>query len=588
MEKLKATHQHNNSLVVNSSYFEQLKKQITDQSRWDSNVFHVFNHEAGTGKSQFTLAEIAELVVRTDYKVLYVQKFKRGDALIDTIKTINSHAVYSVAEYIDSKDNKDRNSKIKNEIRNRKLNAKVLAITHNMYMRLCLGKHQEILDGRHVLIIDEFPDFLERVTISLKDLSKLWENAYRFKEKEFIEKLVTDLKNIVTQEITNPHNTRNLPYLDFSSKYFDPYKQFLPTIIKNYQQLKETEVLSRILQILNNGCRYSNNVLHTFNSEIEPKLLKNNIILDANAGFDYRYELSNLFVVHPQDKFYDYSNSTFTHYCVKTSKEALSRNINFYQKALEKLSPSFKEKILFVTDKDNENTLKKEIRNYLELVGKTDKEIQNIEETMIKVEYFGNIIGVNDYREYETVVIMKTPNFDYVDYVLQHDYYKPLKHLNEDIPIFKNLTVEQIRKTMIAGEIYQAMKRINRDNSKNAHYIVFTANNDAVDIVRQQMPGINYYQYELNVDYTARKTEEETKTEKRQKKIMEFLYNCKQEGKEKVAKREIREVIDYHDAKNFAKLIKSIEVFLISNQMYAKGQHVYIEQGEETEEKMAM
>ncbi|SOC24524.1 hypothetical protein SAMN05880501_11747 [Ureibacillus xyleni] len=587
MEKLKATHQHNNSLVVNSSYFEQLKKQITDQSRWDSNIFHVFNHEAGTGKSQFTLAEIAELVVRTDYKVLYVQKFKRGDALIDTVKTINSHAVYSVAEYIDSKDNKDRNSKIKNEIRNRKLNAKVLAITHNMYMRVCFGKHQEILDGRHILIIDEFPDFLERVTISLKDLSKLWENAYRFKEKEFIEKLVTDLKNIVTQEITNPHNVRNFPYLDFSSKYFDPYKQSLPTIIENYQQLKETEVLSRILQILNNGCRYSNNDLHTFNSEIEPKLLKNNIILDANAGFDYRYELSNLFVVHPQDKFYDYSNSTLTHYCVKTSKEALSRNINFYQKALEKLSLSFKEKILFVTDKDNEDTLKKEIQNYLVLTGKTDKEIQKIEET-ITIEYFGNIIGVNDYREYETVVIMKTPNFDYVDYVLQHDYYKPLKHLNEDIPIFKDTTVEQIRKTMIAGEIYQAMKRINRDNSKNAHYIVFTANEDAIDIVRQQMPGINYYQYELNVDYTARKTEEETKTEKRQKKIMEFLYNCKQEGKEKVAKREIRDVIDYQDAKNFAKLLKSIEAFLISNQMYAKGQHVYIEQGEETEEKMAI
>jgi hypothetical protein len=528
------------------------------------------------------------LVVRTDYKVLYVQKFKRDDALIDTVKTINSHAVYSVAEYIDSKDNKDRNSKIKNEIRNRKLNAKVLAITHNMYMRVCLGKHQEILDGRHILIIDEFPDFLERVTISLKDLSKLWENAYRFKEKEFIEKLVTDLKNIVTQEITNPHNTRNLPYLDFSSKYFDPYKQSLPTIIENNQKLGEIEILSRILQIINNGCRYSNNALHTFNSDIVPKLLKNNIILDANAGFDYRYELSNLFVVHRQDKFYDYSNSTFTHFSVKTSKEALSRNINFYQKALEKLSLSYKEKILFVTDKDNENTLKKEIRNYLELVGKTDNEIQNIEETMIKVEYFGNIIGVNDYREYETVVIMKTPNFDYVDYVLQHDYYKPLKHLNEDIPIFKNLTVEQIRKTMIAGEIYQAMKRINRDNSKNAHYIVFTANNDAVDIVRQQMPGINYYQSELNVDFTARKTEEETKTEKRQKKIMEFLYNCKQEGKEKVAKREIREVIDYHDAKNFAKLLKSIEAFLISNQMYAKGQHVYIEQGKETEEKMAI
>lgn len=573
---------------MNSSYFLELKKQITDQSLWNSKVFKVFNHEAGSGKSQFTLAEIAELATSTEYRVLYVQKFSRGEALIDTVNTINSHAVYSVAEYIDSKDNKDRNSKTKKEIRNRKLNAKVLVITHNMYIRLCLGKHKEIIEGRHILIIDEFPDLMERIEISLKDLSILWANAYRFKEKEFIERLVTDLKNIVTQEINNPHNVRNFPYFDFSSKYFDSYKKPLPKIIENNQNLKETEILTRILQILNNGCRYNNNALHTFNSEIEPKRLRNNIILDANAGFDYRYELSNFFFVRPQPKFYDYSNLTFTHYCVKTSKEALSRNINFYQKALEKLSLPFKEKILFVTDKDNENTLKKEIRNFLELTGKCDKEIENIEKTIITVEYFGNIIGVNDYREYETIVIMKTPNFDYVDYVLQHDYYKPLKHLNEDIPIYKDPTVEQIRKTMIAGEIYQAMKRINRDNSKNAHYIVFTANNDAVDLVRQQLPGINYYQYELNVDYTARKTEEETKTEKRQKKIMEFLYNCKQEGKEKVAKREIRDVIDYHDAKNFAKLLKSIEAFLISNRMYAKGQHVYIEKGKEPDGKVAI
>ncbi|KZB89817.1 hypothetical protein A2U94_19495 [Bacillus sp. VT 712] len=34
------------------------------------------------------------------------------------------------------------------------------------------------------------------------------------------------------------------------------------------------------------------------------------------------------------------------------------------------------------------------------------------------IDYFGNLIGKNDYRLMDTVIVLKTPNFNYETYVL--------------------------------------------------------------------------------------------------------------------------------------------------------------------------
>ncbi|RKJ32393.1 hypothetical protein D7X33_39635, partial [Butyricicoccus sp. 1XD8-22] len=62
---------------ASESYFLQLKEQIFNQSLWDAKRFHVFNHEASTGKTRWTLAYIAELAMTTKARVLFVQKFAK-------------------------------------------------------------------------------------------------------------------------------------------------------------------------------------------------------------------------------------------------------------------------------------------------------------------------------------------------------------------------------------------------------------------------------------------------------------------------------------------------------------------------------
>lgn len=569
-------------LSVNTNYFEELKKQIIDTSRWNSGKFQVFDHEAGTGKSHFTMDEIAELVMQKNCKILYVQKFKKDELLKATVDIINDHAGCSVADFLESKDNKDRSSKKKEETRNKKLKAKVLVITHNMYFKVCMGKYPEIVEGRNILILDEFPNFMEKITVSLKDIALLWQNAYKFKEPLIIESLATDLRNTIVQNMTNPEYSRRIPFLEFSSKIYEQYQIKLPNMIEDHLFKEDKELLQKILQIIKYGCRYNDSALHTFNHELNSKLLENNVILDANGGFDYRYELSEDYNVHAQPKYYDYSNSTFSHYRVKTSKEALSRNINFYQKALHALSLNFNENILFVTDKDSESVLAKEIRNYLQALEMTDEEIKNIVKK-VNIDYFGNIVGINKYREYKNVVILKTPNYSYIDYVLQYDYYKPEKHLNEDIEIFDNPTVEKIRQSMIAGEIYQALKRINRDNSRNARYFVFTSNDDVVELVRQQFPRIKFECHDLHVDYSMpvkekEKTEKQKEKERKLQLLMEYLIKCKEEGKDKVSKLELRKVIHYPDRKNFgSQYLSPLEGFFNSqNMLNSTGKYIYI------------
>ncbi|MEC2157665.1 hypothetical protein [Virgibacillus halodenitrificans] len=79
---------------------------------------------------------------------------------------------------------------------------------------------------------------------------------------------------------------------------------------------------------------------------------------------------------------------------------------------------------------------------------------------------------------------MKTPYYDYLSYALTYFYYRSLDgEKMEDIKVFHNEKVEEIRKTTVAGEVYQAIKRINRDNSQSAEMIVCTGYQEAMEIV---------------------------------------------------------------------------------------------------------
>ncbi|RFB12735.1 hypothetical protein DZB84_18465 [Bacillus sp. HNG] len=195
-----------------------------------------------------------------------------------------------------------------------------------------------------------------------------------------------------------------------------------------------------------------------------------------------------------------------------------------------------------------------------------DTEITTAINENFKVDYFGNIIGVNSYREFENVVVLKTPNFDYLTYALTYLFYRRIDNKPvEDVCVFHHEEVESIRKTTVAGEIYQGIKRINRDNSKQAKMYVFTTNQDAVDLILQQLPGVQYKKEMMNVN--KRKTEtnkKKTKFEEQVEIVKATINVALSEGRESIQKKEIRGQLGEIDKGNFSKIIKACQSFIES------------------------
>lgn len=551
-------------------YFVELKEQIMNKENWDKNRFHVFNHEAGTGKSQNTFKFLAEMSQREQYRVLYVQRFVRDDELLKTVSTINEHAEREVAMGFDGKDTRYRKRKLK------AFESQILCISHKMYEKICQGTNQHLIENRDILIIDEYPDLLERISVTINDVGRLW--VLNYKERhEVIETLANIFRNKLT-EVSNYEDTNNvLYYINFRNEEYEKLNSDVAQLM-NLMTNEERELLFKFQQVIENGCFFYENGFHTFNNKNQFRLLSNNIILDANAGFDYRYNLSKKFFLRKQDLYYNYSNSTFHHYEVKTGKNSLSKKINFHDKVLEKLSPEQKESILLITDKDNKEIFEEKVHNRFISLGMDEKKIKEILEDRIRIDYFGNIIGVNDYRDFNSIAILKTPNYDYLTYALTYFYYSKIEGNSvSSIELFKNEKVENIRISSVAGEMYQAIKRINRNNSQHADIFVFADFQEAVDLTLKQFPSIKYKRYSLAVrDRKVPYAKVDSKFEKKVNKVKNILFELRESGRDSIRKKELRERIGESDKSNFAKVLKKLTPFFEENNFHNKGQRIYM------------
>ncbi|MEC2157663.1 DEAD/DEAH box helicase family protein [Virgibacillus halodenitrificans] len=172
-------------MIDYKNYFHELRQHILDESKWDKSNFVVFNHEAGTGKSQSTFRFIGEMTKEKAHRVLYVQRFVRDDELNKTVDTINEHAGKRVAEGVYSK---EKQSTIR-----KKAKAQVLCISHQMYKQICLGNREELKNERNLLIIDEYPDLVEKVSVTLDDIAYLWGRNIR-------NKFLDDLANLLREK----------------------------------------------------------------------------------------------------------------------------------------------------------------------------------------------------------------------------------------------------------------------------------------------------------------------------------------------------------------------------------------------------
>jgi hypothetical protein len=522
------------------SYFGDLREQIMNEERWVEDKFVVYSYEPGSGKSQNTFRFLAEMTKEKTHRVLYVQRFVRDDELDNTVATINCHAGKRVA--------KGFHSKMKIKEKQKCIEAQVLCVSHQMYLQICKGVRGELVDNRNILIIDEHPDLVERITLNFSDVCELWGKSI---ENDHLENLAYLLRNKRYECISKPKQNI-MQYIDFNEKKFEPYKKIFTKKSDKIAKIIGQPLLEKLQQILSNGCYFYENAFHTFNNQLQLYPLKNNIILDANGSFDYRYRLSSQFIVKEQENFYDYSTSTLQHFTVKTDKTSLNKQINLAERVFEKISLESKEKTLIITDKDNSENVGGKVSEYLSLLGFNKEEI----EKRVSLDYFGNLIGVNTYRDYDTVIVLKTPFFDYLSYALTYFYFQSKDSRNmEDITVFKNVDVESIRKTVVGGEIYQAIKRINRDNSQSAQMIVCTDYQEAIDVVVGQLPKVKYESDSLKVNKFKEKELPENSTIARVTKAEKFLLEQMEAGVKEVRKKIIRDLVGITDSGNFKRTI---------------------------------
>jgi len=540
--------------ITNVDYFKELREQIINEKLWSTEKFIVFDHEAGTGKSRYTQQLLGEMAQTKNHKVLYVQKFKKDDELVKTMERINYYAGREIAGYYSSDMRREQKKKAKD--------VQILCITHQMYYQVCKGNNLELTKGRDILIVDEFPQLIQEVYVTQSDIANLWVNFNRDGDGAGRE-LAQLLLDMLFERRENKGD--EIEYIDFRLEKYDRLRKLFNRVkeSRDVQIKEEKEILGKIDMLLNQSFFVCQNRFVSSESGIELYKLKNNIILDANGGFDHRYRLSNQFEVKRQNKRHDYQNTNLLHYNVKTTKGNLSKDRDkIHSNIVSKIDWNNLSKVLFITDIAGEQSLEKEILRYLRVYGTNLIEIQQNFNKVISIDHFGNLIGRNHYRDFDTIVILKTPNYNYISYILDYTFLTGNVTDGMIFETFKNEEIEKIRISAVAGEFYQAIKRINRENKLSANIYLFSDDMDAVEIIKGQLRNVQYFHKEIDLDKRAYNTDNRPKTQLN--KLKEILMRYKRDGVKEINKKSLKEELGVKSP-NLAKLLSEVKGFAEKN-----------------------
>lgn len=520
--------------------FSELTEMMKDKKLWDEHKFIIFPYESGLGKSM----HVRQLIAESDKRILYVQRFVKDEALKKTADTINKKTCNFDAVAFSS-DNKSvmKISDLKEK--------RVLCITHRMYLEICRGRHKELLENRDILIIDEFPDTFEMIQLSNFQICQLYACNNKYPDvKQMVDYFSSEL---------NKNGREIIKEIDIDEIRKEEFINLLKKILKENNNIKEIkDIINNFILLLNEDKLFQNqNKLINSNTKLDFKMLKCNIILDASAEIDKRYSNHSLFKIKKQAKVLDYSDSQFNWYEVSTSKQSISQYDNFNSQVLNSIDFKENEEVLFITEKSNKKYLQQAIKmriknKSLNISGKSE------------VDYFGNLIGKNDYKDKTTVVVLNTPNFELSQYAIMYSFYNSNENLSELSTTLSQVPAEflDFKDSIIATEIYQAIRRIARNAPSQATYHVFTSNKRAIEYVVSQLPKTNVHQINNIVFKVKQKYEIEGKSTYGQKseKVKNFILDTlNNKSTAIITKKEIKSEFSSIDASNLNKILNRIK-----------------------------
>jgi len=514
--------------------------------------FNVVNFEAGLGKSKYT-----DAILRWHIENQWAKKDK-----FLVIKRFNEEAISS-AEYIQQANpflvnltavvTADTWKKHWRQHSNNLKQATIIFISHKRYIDLCLNDKDRAIftEGRTTLIIDEkinFPIYTYTYDSysNVRGLVK-YHNSKLFDEVcEPLNLILEDYKKIKKCFKVAPK---------VKKKKLEDFRFMIESELKDTNSIDKKRKLSDFLDTITNlydektQAVINHTKICTLNRKHKHWGLQNNIILDASAKIDGVYHVNPKFQLSKQTPFIDHKDSKFIHFDVKSSQSEIEKNKHAY---IDKLTDN-----IIHRHKENDRTLivihkrfSKAIYDMLSIkVGKIlvwkDKDNKesdpDYDNQQYAISWYGNLIGKNWASDFTQCWIAGTPNIPNNNYLIQYMQYadKPLgkRSLNTYQNKFKNDSFRAIQEGYVAAEIYQSLKRIQRNPKPIGEFFIVNKDEELIVSILSQIKGAS-----ISEKYEFKIAEQEEKPKTKIDMIADYIIAqvALKQDKEHIEKMEVR------------------------------------------------
>lgn len=548
---------------------EEMKERLAKAVKYgtnDTERFHVFAWEAGLGKSTHVNNSIVSYFNEWAFKdnpkkFLIVKKFKSD--VYETVEQLKKCEIlkmygdYSVIGLTSENISKYSVEKINNCL--------VLVITHQRYIEACDRELFYAFGERDTLIIDEQIQF-PITRYGRSEYNSMRRDIHLYEGQVLFDKcfspLLRRLDEIYKEEGYNNIFTFQCSFEEHALKDF---KKWVRDNCKSDKRQRRYKEIIQLLESLHSDTSEGlihNDTLYLIDKSIRFRKLKNNIILDASADITPIYKIEDQFKVVENRLCINHSKSNLGYLKYNTSKSSLKKNLDYIitdvQNRLKNIKD--KKKVLLVCHKENSTELVNGIKKILGDNVYTPKEEEGIEASRAyaAVDWYGNIVGKNTYKDYDICLIIGTHNMPLPVYLLQLVQYNPKLDVRSFPKImelksgkFENEKLEKFRKAFLAADFYQAARRIQRNQEPKASYLLYTFDEEVVQTFVTKFDSLTNV-FVLNTDNLVKETSS-TKDEKANR-ILGYIRDECAVG-DIVLKKTLSEAIDI-ESSNLSRYLK--------------------------------
>jgi hypothetical protein len=527
---------------------ERLEFLIT-QNESNEN-FVVYGLEPGAKKSFLT-----DQIIAKNYETAYSRTFliakKFKTAVQESVNRINEQSHHVIATGITS----DNWGEFQGSL-SILPHIPVIVITHERYLNLSLNPEiQSFFEhNRHTLIIDEF---LAPPTITFSEYEH--NKIINYLQSRTLRNELDNLCDSFFSEVTFRRGDKSKIIACSPSIDIERLSEFKKKVSANRNAIMFPNLVMEYLDGLKTlsrcHCYHYGGRITAYDERIKLWGLKNNIVLDANAGIDKRYNCSPVMILDVQPKINDFSNSKIRIVSLNSSKAGKKLIVDYHEKIAQaiRLCKSNDDKTLIVCHKEEENELL--IPQLIQQgfsVGIGDA----YDGEDLAVAHFGDILGKNQWRDFNQVWCIATPNLTIEAYVLFRDFFLNIGRREDEISTcrkqggygFHDEELEDIRIGYLVGEIYQAVRRIDRNNQHGSEIYLVTKSQRVIDDLIRQLPGIQTGDpIDLGVEFNNENASNKV-TDEKARQLADLLLSLPTND---YTKKFLREQLGWKDASNF-------------------------------------